>query len=238
MLDRKVVIIFLVLLLVWLASCLAQSAHAQTQPTVTPYPGPVATATMAAQQVQQAQAQQAQAAQLAQQAAAAQQAANNAYQQAQQNAADARAALAAQQYQQAGELLGQAEANNQAGREQLNILSSTSNSLQAIISAQYGVISAQYVTLTQVSTELIQCRVSVSNTVAAYNAVSGQLTEAKANATSPVLLIALGLALVFLIGVVLIFVNDKWRMNAALPKIIEPTIEPPIEAEVIDDDTA
>lgn len=126
---------------------------------------------------------------------------------------DARAAAASQNAIAIGEAIGRADANISQLREsvvgQAEIIATLSASNADVI----AMIAAQSITITQQATELGRLRTDVQNYREAY-----EESQAVANqAASPVVIIASGLIFVFLIGIVIIFVIEKWRNGGAKP---------------------
>lgn len=211
------------LMLCTLAALLASfSAPAAAQaPTVTPLPGPVATMTKGAEVKRETDAQQAEADRLIQQGNDAKRIAEDRYNAAQDDVSNARALLAAQQYQQAGEALGRAEAGIEAGREQLTVIDGVRLRLSGIVETQAATITQQAGQITQ-----LQDRLRDANT--AYQAASLRLDEAEKQRANPVVIIAAGFLFVFLIGILIIFLIEKWRGDSA-PRIVP-------QSEIVDDD--
>lgn len=141
----------LVLILAGLVSCLAQPASAKGAPTVTPLPGPVATATAAAVQLADVQAQQQHAAELDAEAQRLRQDADTRAAAAQQAVNDSRVALAAQQFTAAAEAIGRAESD---------IASLRDNGAQrdSVITQQAGIIATLTAANTQQVNELTVLR--------------------------------------------------------------------------------
>jgi len=179
--------------------------------TVTPYPGPVATATAAVQQMNQAQQAKAQAAQAQQQAAAAaaqaQQAAAAAdasFNAAQQAANEARALLASQQVAAASEALGRAEGAITTGQARVNDLARMVDGLNSTINQQAEQVSA-------LTIELQQARTDKQTILAAYNATQAKAAESESRFfVNPAVAILAG---GFLLAVMLVFVVWKWSRN-------------------------
>lgn len=198
----------------------AGMVSAETVPTVTPFPGPVATATAAAQQMNQAENARAQAARAQQQAQAAaaqaQQAAAAAdasFSAAQQAANEARALLASQQVAAASEALGRAESGISAGQERVNDLAGLVDSLNATIGQQAEQITA-------LTIENQQLRIDKQTLLANYTAMKAAADEAQSRFTiNPAVAILAG---GFLLAIVLVFVMWKWS-RAAEP-IDQPVI--------------
>lgn len=213
---------------------------AAQSPTVTPYPGAVATATAAAQQMTDAQRSKAEAENAQAQAAQAQQQAAQAAQQARQAAAaadasfnaaqaaanEARALLASQQVAAASEALGRAESAISAGQERVNDLARMVDSLNTTINQQAGQITA-------LTIENQQLRTDKQTILANYNAAKAAADEAQSRITvnPAVALLAGG----FVLAVLLVFVIWKWNRDAIDDQPVI-TVHPAAEPEVIDDE--
>lgn len=191
------------LTLFWLlVSCYAISPAAAQSPTVTPWPGPAATATAAANQQAQAAAQRQQADALQQQANAARAQAEASYASAAQAASDARAALAAQQAGVAGEAIGRAEASINEGKAQLSKLSNAADQLRGIINTQYGSIVSMTI-------ELQQARADKETIANAYNAAIATQETSDRNSTLLVIMEMLGA--VVIVGIMLSAIIHRIR---------------------------
>src|SRR5512139_1207656 len=186
------------------SALLATPASAQS-PTVTPFPGPAATATAAANQQAQAAAQRNQANALTQQAAALSSQADANYSAAAQAASDARAALSAQQAGAAGEAIGRAEANITNGKAQLSELRGIPDQLNAIIQTQAG-------TIVMLTVENQQLRIDKQTAVNAASAALDMQEQSDRNST---LLRIVGTFIAFVFFVMLIvFMRDRLRARA------------------------
>jgi hypothetical protein len=186
-----------------LAALIAYPVNAQA-PTITPWPGPQATATAAAGLQAQAAAQRQQVDALTQQAAALSEQANVNYNAAAQAASDARAALAAQQAGAAGEAIGRAEASINSGKDQIAALNEIIIQLRDLTSIQTGTI----ITLT---TELQQARADKQTVTAAYNAA---LANQEQSDRSQTLLSILGTFISFVfLALLIVFVRDRLRQR-------------------------
>lgn len=230
--SRKIAICFIIMAcFLILASCAAQppaSAQEQAIPTVTPFPGPVATLQAAQDRINQAQSDKARADDLAQQAAqqasqarAAINAAQSAYNAAQQ-------AITAQQVAVANDLIGQGNSKVQGALSQIDQLAQTVDQHQALFEQW----SAERISDTIAIRDLTRDKAQIS---AAYNVVAAQLQTLQA-APKPQpqtidtswLLVAFGFMAILLI--VAVYAISR---RGAAP---QPTIATMPPFEIIDED--
>lgn len=136
MTNRQILMLFLVLLLIGLVSCLAQPAGragAQAVPTVTPLPGPLATLQAAQTKKDQARADKARADDIRRTAEAQGAAADQNLNDAQRDYDAAQAAIVAQQLSAASELIGQGQEKVKSAGAQIDQLLASVNDLQALV---------------------------------------------------------------------------------------------------------
>lgn len=215
---RSIVLVSLVLLLAGLVSCLSnppsETARAQSA-TITPWPGPQATATAAWQREQAAQAQKSQADEQRRQAEAqAQQAAENArnaqsdLDAARADAAAAQAALQAQQIGAASEAIGSANQRIASATDRITELQAIVNGQRDTINQQSGTIQRQSDTITSITGELQAARDKERQISVAYTAKLQQDENDRNSGTagyifSAVVFLACGILLFIMIRTIL-----------------------------------
>lgn len=203
------------------------SAPAAAQgPTITPYPGAVATATAAPQRIQQAQQTQAQADNLARQAAALSQQARAEMDAARQDQAAAQSALAAQQMSAASEAIGRADARISNGLALIDQANAINTQQRDMITALNGQVISLTIESQQARAEVQQAKADKQTTLNAYNAVVAQQETNQRQNT--VILIFGGVVFLALMFAVFAIVARKWSNHAAPT---DPPAAPPIDSE-------